>query len=93
MVATSNHPVAAMSLTRQMVSIEAKPSRIAVDLSKTAVLVIDMQNDFGAKRGHVRLGRIGPYADPGCSGSFGARLSCFWIVEMALMLSPLGTNQ
>ena len=33
------------------VTIEARPEPISVDSSKTALLVIDMQNDFGAKGG------------------------------------------
>ena len=33
------------------VEIEARPEAITVDLDKTAVLVIDMQNDFGSKGG------------------------------------------
>jgi ureidoacrylate peracid hydrolase len=33
------------------VSIQAKPAAVRVDLLKTAVLVVDMQNDFGAKGG------------------------------------------
>ena len=33
------------------VMIEARPEAIAIDLGKTAVLVIDMQNDFGSKGG------------------------------------------
>lgn len=33
------------------VSIDAKPAPISVDLERTGVLVIDMQNDFGAKDG------------------------------------------
>src|SRR5204863_2696715 len=35
----------------RFVTIEARPGSIGVDLSKTAVLVVDMQNDFGAKGG------------------------------------------
>lgn len=34
-----------------MVAIQAKPAAIRVDLAKTAVLVVDMQNDYGAKGG------------------------------------------
>ncbi len=34
-----------------LVTIEAKPEPIRIDLGKCAVLVIDMQNDFGAKGG------------------------------------------
>ena len=44
-----------MSKTSRMVSIPAKPSPITIDLSKTAVLVIDMQNDFGARGGMFDL--------------------------------------
>jgi ureidoacrylate peracid hydrolase len=35
----------------RVVTIEAKPKSIRIDLGKCAVLVIDMQNDFGAKGG------------------------------------------
>jgi ureidoacrylate peracid hydrolase len=35
----------------RLVTIEAKPESIRIDLGKCAVLVIDMQNDFGAKGG------------------------------------------
>jgi len=31
--------------------VAARPAAVSIDLSKTAVLVIDMQNDFGAKSG------------------------------------------
>lgn len=31
--------------------IDAKPDALTVDVSKTAVIVVDMQNDFGAKGG------------------------------------------
>ena len=44
-----------MNTTSRIVSIEAKPSRITIDLAKTAVLVIDMQNDFGAIGGMFDL--------------------------------------
>ena len=39
--------------TGQVVRVEAQPTRISLELGRTAVLVIDMQNDFGAKGGHV----------------------------------------
>ena len=44
-----------MSTISQMVSVEAKPARIVIDLAKAAVLVIDMQNDFGAAGGMFDL--------------------------------------
>ncbi|HTK91835.1 MAG TPA: hypothetical protein VL948_16455 [Verrucomicrobiae bacterium] len=33
------------------VTIEARPDAITIDPGQTAVLVVDMQNDFGAKGG------------------------------------------
>ncbi len=35
----------------RVVTIEAKPEPIAIDTARTAVIVVDMQNDFGAKGG------------------------------------------
>ena len=40
------------------VLIEARPEPITIDLNKTAVLVIDMQNDFGSKGGMFDLAGI-----------------------------------
>jgi hypothetical protein len=33
----------------RMITIEATPEAITIDTAKTAVLVVDMQNDFGTK--------------------------------------------
>src|SRR5262249_52458240 len=35
----------------RLVTIEAKPGPIGIDLARTAIVVVDMQNDFGAKGG------------------------------------------
>ena len=35
----------------RIVTVEAKPGRLAMDIAKTAVIVVDMQNDFGSKGG------------------------------------------
>ena len=35
----------------RMLTIDAKPEPIAIDAAKTAVIVVDMQNDFGSKGG------------------------------------------
>ncbi len=40
------------------VTIEARPEAITLDLSQTAVVVVDMQNDFGAKGGMLDLAGI-----------------------------------
>ncbi|MBV8830813.1 MAG: hypothetical protein JO108_16445 [Acidobacteriaceae bacterium] len=37
----------------RVISVEAKRDRLDLDLSKTAVMVVDMQNDFAAKGGLV----------------------------------------
>ncbi len=42
----------------RIVRINAKPEAIAIDIKKTAVIVVDMQNDFGAKGGMVDLAGI-----------------------------------
>jgi len=39
------------SIKGRIVTISAKPEPIAIDMSKTAVIVVDMQNDFGSKGG------------------------------------------
>ena len=35
----------------RIVTVDAKPERLAIDITKTAVIVVDMQNDFGSKGG------------------------------------------
>jgi ureidoacrylate peracid hydrolase len=39
------------STTSRRVSIDARPEPITIDTARTAVIVVDMQNDFGAKGG------------------------------------------
>jgi ureidoacrylate peracid hydrolase len=40
------------------ITIAAKPQAIEVDLAKTAILVVDMQNDFGARGGMFERGGV-----------------------------------
>jgi ureidoacrylate peracid hydrolase len=35
----------------RVVTVDARPEAITMDTAKTAVIVVDMQNDFGSKRG------------------------------------------
>src|SRR5688572_29122941 len=37
--------------SRNMISIEGRPGPISIDPQETAVLVVDMQNDFGSEGG------------------------------------------
>ena len=39
------------STTGRIVTLDAKPAPISIDTAKTAVVVVDMQNDFGAEGG------------------------------------------
>jgi ureidoacrylate peracid hydrolase len=41
----------AQATTGRTVTVEARPSAIAIDTARTAVIVVDMQNDFGSKGG------------------------------------------
>jgi nicotinamidase-related amidase len=41
----------AASRTRALITIDAKPEAVSVDPARTAVIVVDMQNDFGAQGG------------------------------------------
>jgi ureidoacrylate peracid hydrolase len=41
----------AMKPTNDVVSIDARPHPLTIDLAKTAVIVVDMQNDFGSEGG------------------------------------------
>ena len=43
--------VAAQGRTGRRVTVEARPEPITIDTSTTAVIVVDMQNDFGSKGG------------------------------------------
>jgi Isochorismatase family len=46
------------STSGRIVRIDAKPEAIAIDIKKTAVIVVDMQNDFGTKGGAIDLAGI-----------------------------------
>src|SRR5947207_2300699 len=46
------------STNSRTINIDAQPAPIAVDTAKTAVIVVDMQNDFGSKRGMFDLAGI-----------------------------------
>ena len=38
-------------MSARTISIDATPGPVAIDIARTAVLVVDMQNDFGAPEG------------------------------------------
>ncbi len=46
------------STKSRLIKIDAKPAPIAIDTAKTAVVVVDMENDFGSKGGMFDLAGI-----------------------------------
>ena len=40
-----------MQSEARVISLDAKPEPVEIDLGRCAVLIIDMQNDFGARGG------------------------------------------
>src|SRR3989442_6965672 len=44
-------PPSTKSAKSEVVTLDAKPEPIAIDTAKTAVIVVDMENDFAAKGG------------------------------------------
>ena len=47
--------VIAQNKTTKTITIDAKPYPLTVDITRTAVIVVDMQNDFGSKGGMFEL--------------------------------------
>lgn len=51
LVTAATEPVFKQSKKSRVVTLDAKPEPITIDTAKTAVIVVDMQNDFGTKGG------------------------------------------
>jgi nicotinamidase-related amidase len=51
-------PAARPPARNRVITLDAKPEPITIDIAKTAVIVVDMQNDFGTKGGMFDLGGI-----------------------------------
>lgn len=56
--AMASHPAAAQRGAGREVTIDAKPEPIKIDTATTAVIVVDMQNDFGSQGGMFELAGI-----------------------------------
>jgi ureidoacrylate peracid hydrolase len=55
--ASTGAPLSAERMKSRLVTLNAKPERVEIDIAETALIVVDMQNDFAAKGGMVdRLG-------------------------------------
>ena len=82
-----------MDPTAKMATIEAKPDALTIDISKTAVVVVDMQNDFGAKggmfdRAGLDLSVIQAAVGPTAKVIAGARKRGIPIIYVKEVLSP-----
>jgi ureidoacrylate peracid hydrolase len=51
-------PAARSPAGSRVITLDAKPEPISIDVAKTAVIIVDMQNDFGTKGGMLDLAGI-----------------------------------
>ena len=82
-----------MKPTAREAIIDAKPDPLTIDLSKTAVIVVDMQNDFGAKggmldRAGIDLSSVQGAVGPTAQVIAGARAIGIPIIYIKEALSP-----
>jgi ureidoacrylate peracid hydrolase len=86
-------PAAAAPNRSRVVRIEAKPEPIAIDLAQTAVVVVDMQNDFGTKggmfeRAGIDISRIQAAVSPTRQVLTAARRSGVRVVYLKMAYRP-----
>jgi ureidoacrylate peracid hydrolase len=75
------------------ITIEAKPSTLDIDITRTAVLVVDMQNDFGAEgglmhRAGIDIGPIQATVEPTARVLAAARKAGMRIVYLKMEFRP-----
>lgn len=78
---------------RRVVNIEARPESVSIDKGKTAVIVVDMQNDFGAKggmfdRAGIDISGIRKAIDPTAKVLVSARESGIKIIYLKMGYLP-----
>ncbi len=77
----------------RVVTIEAKPQPIAIDVARTAVIVVDMQNDFGADggmfhRAGIDISMIRRAVAPTARVLTAARASCIPVIYLKMAFRP-----
>ena len=77
----------------RVVTIEAKPQPIAIDVARTAVIVVDMQNDFGADggmfhRAGIDISMIRRAVAPTARVLSAARASCIPVIYLKMAFRP-----
>jgi ureidoacrylate peracid hydrolase len=78
---------------RQSIVIGARPEPLAIDPGRTAVIVVDMQNDFGAEggmfaRAGIRIGDITALVDPIAQVLDVARRVGMTVMYLAMQFEP-----
>jgi ureidoacrylate peracid hydrolase len=81
------------SFESRLVTIEAQPKAITIDLAKTAVIVVDMQNDFGAKggmfdRAGIDIGPIQKAVEPTTRVLSAARKASVPVIYLKMAFRP-----
>ena len=79
--------------TEKFATLEAKPEPIRIDTTRTALIVVDMQNDFGAKGGMfdlagIDISMIQAAVEPTAKVLASARKAGIKIVYMKMALRP-----
>ncbi len=81
------------SMTSRVIRLDAKPGPIEIDAAKTAVLVVDMQNDFGSEggmfyRAGIDISMIQKVIDPTARVLTSARLAGLKVVYLKMGFRP-----
>jgi Isochorismatase family len=79
------------------VVVDASPERLAIDLRTTAVIVVDMQNDFGAEggmfaRAGIPIAGIESVVDPIANVLRAARRAGMQVIYLAMQFDPELSN-
>ena len=79
--------------TDRIVTIEAQPGALDIDMDRTAIIVVDMQNDFGAKggmfdRANIDLSSIRSAVEPTAKVLDAARNASIPIVYLKMAFAP-----
>ena len=86
-------PTARPPASSRVVTLDAKPEPISIDVAQTAVIVVDMQNDFGTKggmfdRAGIDISQIQAAVGPTGRVIAAARLSGIKIVYLKMAFRP-----
>jgi ureidoacrylate peracid hydrolase len=78
------------STSSRVISIPAKPERVEIDTATTAVIVVDMQNDFATKKGMLDLAGMDISSIQRSIGPIAAVLTCARDAGMKIVYLKMG---